>query len=197
MEYGSSRRRLRPAQLAPIQHRRRNQIHRKIHRSRSSCYEGFAGFRSWGYCYSCLEANQSARGTPTEEVVHIGHIPRPSSCMVVFPITIAPASCHCCTHHDVASLPCLKSSLVPRVRLYPVMCTSSLTATGTPSRGPSGWPFLYRSVEASAAARIISTCDSRKAVECFPAGVTSRRTRGSKVSTTASGVSSPEEYKAW
>lgn len=107
-------------------------------------------------------------------------------------MTIAPASSHFLIHHDVSSLSVRKSSLLPSVLEYPLSWTSSFTATGTPSNGPSGFPFLYRSVDAAAAARMRSSRDSRNATACGPSLSPPRRISGSRASTTAVGVSSPD-----
>lgn len=150
--------------------------------------------RSWGCC--CLYLSQLETGVITWSYMRES-LPKPNSCIVVFPMTIAPASSHFLTHQDVPSNPFLKSILVPSVRSYPSTCTSSLTTTGTPSSGPTGFPFLYRAAEASAAARIASTRESRNATECLPGGCASRRIRGSSVSTTFTGVNSADLYSAW
>lgn len=86
------------------------------------------------------------------------HSPRPISCIFTFPNIAAPESSNFWTHQLVCPSALVKSFTDPRVFLQPDRSTSSLIATGTPSRIPSGLPSLNRLVDASAAA---SRCSFR------------------------------------
>ena len=152
MESELSLRHLHQGQTVQDPLQQHTQSRRRSRHNNTPCCGGFWVFHSWGCCCLYLVIVSDCNSTKHRHE----RSPSPSSCMLVFPIIIAPASSHCFTHHEVPSEPCLKSSFDPSVRLYPVRCTSSFTATGTPSRGPNDCPFLYRSVEISAAARIAS-----------------------------------------
>src|SRR3569833_4386806 len=79
--------------------------------------------------------------------------PMPTSCMLFWATTMAPASCSFCTHQtdSVATRRKRSTSLrgrKPKVHTYPLTGMSHLTETGTPSSSPCGVLRVLRSVVA-------------------------------------------------